>query len=211
MQDVETTMQALTSTLGRPLALELVGTTQSRRFIVRASTMSDAQQLVGQLRARYPQAEIRCIDPADDPLQVQAGETVSIVELGAGAASYLPLRTWKERDWEREGADPLLGQLAALAQVPKRCAPSPNSRWSPRLRIGRRRTSALRSSIPWSTSGRRNGRARRPIGKYDELWPGVARAGVDGSGGALVATPAASAALGAAGADNVAAKAISRN
>ena len=41
-----------------------------------------------------------------------------MVELRPGAASYLPLRTLEERELLKEGADPLLGVLAAFQQVP---------------------------------------------------------------------------------------------
>ncbi len=118
LTDIESVMHALVSTVGRPVALELVGTAEARRFIVRAKDLGDLTRLVAQMRARYPQAEFRPLDPADDPLSLHPGEAVSMIELGPGAANYLPLRSWKERELEHEGADPLLGQLAALAEIP---------------------------------------------------------------------------------------------
>ena len=118
LTDIESAMHALVSAVGRPVALELVGTAVARRFVVRATTTADLKQVIAQLRARYPQAEFYPLDPTADPLQLQPGEVVSLIELRPGAANYLPLRAWKERDLEHEGADPLLGQLAALAEVP---------------------------------------------------------------------------------------------
>lgn len=118
LADLATVMQALVSRVGRPVALELVGMANARRFVVRAANQEDLARVVAQLRARYPQAEFRSLDAASDPLILRAGEAVSIAELQPGAASYLPLRSWDTRDWEREGADPLLGQLAALADLP---------------------------------------------------------------------------------------------
>lgn len=118
LTDIESAMHALVSAVGRPIALELVGTAAARRFVVRATTTADLAQVIAQLRARYPQAEFCPLDHADDPLHLQPGEVVSLIELRPGAANYLPLRAWKDRDLEREGADPLLGQLAALAEVP---------------------------------------------------------------------------------------------
>ena len=118
LTDIESAMHALVSAVGRPVALELIGTAEARRFVVRATTTADLKQVIAQLRARYPQAVFCPLDPADDPLQLRPGETVSLIELRPGAANYLPLRAWKERELEHEGADPLLGQLAALAEVP---------------------------------------------------------------------------------------------
>ncbi len=116
--DIESVMQALVSAVGHPVALDLVGTTDARRFLVRATSTADLARVVAQLRARYPQAAFHPLDAGNDPLRIDPGEAISALELRPGAASYLPLRIWKERDLEHEGADPLLGQLAALAEVP---------------------------------------------------------------------------------------------
>ena len=70
------------------------------------------------MQARYPQATIQPVTAEDDPLRRREGEAVSVVELRAGAAPYLPLRTWKERDLLQEGADPLLGLLAVFNHLP---------------------------------------------------------------------------------------------
>ena len=116
LPDVETFMASLVVTLGRPVALEIVGTPTERMLLVRATGADDLAQVVSQLRARYPQAEVRPL--AQDPLCPLAGETVTIWELQAGAAAYLPLRSWGPRDLERPGADPLLGLLSAVDLVP---------------------------------------------------------------------------------------------
>ena len=70
------------------------------------------------MQARYPQAIIRPLTQEDDPLALREGETVSAVELRAGAAAYLPLRAFRERELLQEGADPLLGILGVFNHLP---------------------------------------------------------------------------------------------
>src|SRR6266702_3466197 len=53
-----------------------------------------------------------------DPLLLRNGEAISVIELAAGAASYLPLKSWRERELLQEGTDPVLGLLAALGKLP---------------------------------------------------------------------------------------------
>ena len=55
---------------------------------------------------------------SDDPLILKPGEIVTAIELRPGAASYLPLRAFRERELPTEGTDPLLGLLAAMSHVP---------------------------------------------------------------------------------------------
>lgn len=74
-------------------------------------------QLVRQLRARYPQAIVRPLPREHDGLRLAPGEAVSALELRPGAAPYLPLRTPRELTLAREGADPLLGLLAAFGAL----------------------------------------------------------------------------------------------
>ena len=52
------------------------------------------RHLVDQVQARYPQAINRSVTQEDDPLARREGETVSAVELRAGAAAYLPLASF---------------------------------------------------------------------------------------------------------------------
>jgi hypothetical protein len=113
---LETVMQGLVLDTRHPVALEIARTESGRQFLLRATTRAALDHLADQIQARYPQASIQAL--ADDPLDLRAGETVSAVELRPGAASYLPLRSWRERELPSEGTDPLLGLLGALSHVP---------------------------------------------------------------------------------------------
>ncbi len=113
---LETVMQGLALDTRHPVALEIARTENGRQFLLRATTRAALEHLADQIQARYPQASIQPL--ADDPLDLRTGETVSAVELRPGAASYLPLRSWRERDLPSEGTDPLLGLLGALGHVP---------------------------------------------------------------------------------------------
>jgi energy-coupling factor transporter ATP-binding protein EcfA2 len=112
-------MHSLVLDARHPLALEIVGSTTSKAFLVRATTPEALAHATSQLRARYPQAELVPVAADDDPFRLEEGEAVSCVELASGAAAYLPLRTLDERERRQEGSDPLLGLLAALDHLPK--------------------------------------------------------------------------------------------
>jgi hypothetical protein len=116
---LEAAMQSLALSERDPVALEIAGTATSRRFFLRATTSRGYIHALSQLRARYPQAGIVRLRPEDDPLHLSDDEAVSAVELVAGNASYLPLRTWQEEEMRQEGLDPLLGVLAALDGIPE--------------------------------------------------------------------------------------------
>ncbi len=113
---LESTMQSLVLDRQHPVALELAGTPDRRSFIIRATTQAALDHAETLLRAQYPQSDIHPLNEHDDPFHLEADETVTAVELVAGAAAYLPLRTWKES--QEEGNDPLLGLLAALSRLP---------------------------------------------------------------------------------------------
>jgi hypothetical protein len=115
---LETAMQGLAQDARHPVALELAATASSRHFLLRATSAMSLRHLVDQVQARYPQAIIRPVGTPDDPLALREGETVSAVELRAGAAAYLPLRSWRERELLQEGADPLLGILGVFNHLP---------------------------------------------------------------------------------------------
>src|SRR5512135_2444473 len=117
---LETAMQGLALDKEHPVALELAATASSRHFLLRATSRMSLQHLMDQVQARYPQAIIQPIDELDDPLGLQEGETVSAIELRAGAAAYLPLRIYRERAFLQEGADPLLGILGVFNHLPPR-------------------------------------------------------------------------------------------
>ncbi len=111
---LETAMQGLAQDDRHPVALELAATATSRGFLQRATSLLSLQHLCSQVQARYPQAMIGPVANGHDPLTLQDGEEVSVVELCAGAAAYLPLRAFREREWQHEGADPLLGILGVF-------------------------------------------------------------------------------------------------
>jgi hypothetical protein len=114
---LETAMLGLTLDKRQAVALEIAGTATSRAFYLRAATPVALRHLVAQMQARYPQAEIA--EASEDPLARAPGEIASVVELCPAAAAYLPLRTLSERELLKEGADPLLGVLAAFTHVPE--------------------------------------------------------------------------------------------
>ena len=115
---LETAMQGLAQDARHPVALELAATASSRQFLLRATSAMSQRHLADQVQARYPQAIIRPLTQQDDPLALREGETVSAVELRAGAAAYLPLRAFRERELLQEGADPLLGILGVFNHLP---------------------------------------------------------------------------------------------
>jgi hypothetical protein len=113
---LETVMQGLALDTRHPVALEIAHTERGRHFLLRATSRAALEHLAAQIQARYPQAIIQ--SPVCDPLLLKPGETVTAIELRPGAASYLPLRSYRERELPTEGTDPLLGLLAAMSQVP---------------------------------------------------------------------------------------------
>jgi hypothetical protein len=115
---LETAMQGLALDSRHPVALEVAATVSSRHFLLRATSAMSQRHLADQVQARYPQAIIRPVEQSDDPLVLREGEAVSAVELRAGAAAYLPLRAFRERELLQEGADPLLGILGVFNHLP---------------------------------------------------------------------------------------------
>ncbi|HEY7975851.1 MAG TPA: hypothetical protein VID72_10940, partial [Ktedonobacterales bacterium] len=123
MTALEPTMQALALpglAHRRAIALELMGTSARRGFVVRGATHQALEGAVIQLRAQYPQAELRPLPPDEDPLRLEPGEVVSGRELRVAGEAFLSLRVWQARPSPRaqEGADPILGLLGALGQIP---------------------------------------------------------------------------------------------
>ena len=114
----QTAMQGLVQDASHPVALEVAATATSRHFLLRATSAMSQRHLVDQVQARYPQAIIRPVGDPDDPLVRRVGETASAVELRAGAAAYLPLHAFRERELLQEGADPLLGILGVFNHLP---------------------------------------------------------------------------------------------
>src|SRR5438876_2454045 len=95
---LEMAMQGLAQDARHPVALEVAATASSRHFLLRATSAVSQRHLVDQVQARYPQAIIRPVGDPDDPLVRRVGETASAVELRAGAAAYLPLHAFRERE-----------------------------------------------------------------------------------------------------------------
>ncbi len=113
---LETVMQGLALDVRHPVALEMARTTRGRQFLLRATSPAALEHLAAQVQARYPQATIQPL--SEDPLNIKPDEALTAVELQPGAASYLPLRSWRERELPLAGTDPLLGLLAAVSHVP---------------------------------------------------------------------------------------------
>ena len=116
---LETAMQALALDAKHPIALEIAGSATRRLFLIRATSRPGLEHLSTQLYARYPQATLLPLSVEQDPLHLCDHEAISALELTAGAASYLPLRRFRERELIQEGTDPVLGLLAALGHVPE--------------------------------------------------------------------------------------------
>ena len=115
---LETAMAALALDERHPIALEIAGSATMRMFLVRATSRPSQDHLADQIYARYPQASLLPLSREQDPLLLRNGEAISVIELAAGAASYLPLKSWRERELLQEGTDPVLGLLAALGKLP---------------------------------------------------------------------------------------------
>src|SRR6266566_4814002 len=115
---LETAMQGLAPDAKHPVAMELAATASSRHFLLRATSAMSLRHLADQVQARYPQALIRLMTKAHDPLSLREGDTVSVVELQAGAQAYLPLHAWRERELLQDGADPLLGIMGVFNHLP---------------------------------------------------------------------------------------------
>src|ERR1700733_10594273 len=81
---LEATMQSLVLDRRHPIALELAGTVQRRRFIVRATTQMALDHVESLLHAQYPQSDIRSLPAEDDPFRLDPGEAITAVELVAG-------------------------------------------------------------------------------------------------------------------------------
>src|SRR5579859_688211 len=114
-QALETMMQRLVLSAHHPVTLEITGECQKKRFILRATCPVALEHAKAQLRLAYPQADIRPLTWDDDPWQSHLNETVSVVELRAGAPSYFPYRAWATERLPSQYADPILGVLASLS------------------------------------------------------------------------------------------------
>jgi Helicase HerA, central domain len=110
-----TTMRSLVLDQRHPIALEVSGTDQQRSLLIRARNADDLKHVETQLQARLFHASFVPLVGRDDPFHLLPGETVSVVELHAGQASYLPLQEFERME---NGEDPILGILGALDALP---------------------------------------------------------------------------------------------
>jgi hypothetical protein len=107
-----------TLTEDTPFALEIVGETRQRAFQVRGAP-DVLNRVLGQLRFAYPQCEFEAVTPKEDCAE-KLGVARRGFELRLREAPYLPLRTHISRegrvtnDDQAQGADPLMGVLAAM-------------------------------------------------------------------------------------------------
>src|SRR5258707_6489084 len=104
---LETAMQGLAPDAKHPVALELAATASSRHFLLRATSAMSLRHLADQVQARYPQALIRLMTKAHDPLSLHEGDTVSVVELQAGAAGVLPHPARRAPELLQQHGEPL--------------------------------------------------------------------------------------------------------
>lgn len=109
-------MQGLVIDKKHPVALEMTGTGQERRLLLRAKTPEGLAHAETQLRARLPQVTFLPCTERDDPFRLRPDETVSVTELHPGRASYLPLHSFDAQHTVME--DPVLGLLGALDALP---------------------------------------------------------------------------------------------
>jgi hypothetical protein len=107
--------------LAEPFSVEIAADDTRRCFLVRAGSEPMRQQLVSQLAAAYPQADLRCIPTDSDPARCGPDEQTAASALGLRAAAYLPIRSFTDLDVDGERAaqaDPVLGILSALGDLP---------------------------------------------------------------------------------------------
>ncbi len=119
---LETAIATLALDARHPIALEVAGDERGVRLLIRASDAEGLAHLKQQVQALYPQASIGEVMSKHDPLRLEQGEALTVVELAAGAAPYRSLGTPDARAWNNRvvvGEDPLLGVLGALSGLPK--------------------------------------------------------------------------------------------
>jgi hypothetical protein len=109
-------MQSLVVDRRHPVALEIVGEQQARRFLIRTKSSEAMTHVLTQIQARLPQVQILLLDRHDDPLLLKGGEVLTVRELRPGEGAWAPLRRETFREQE---ADPVLAVLGAMDQVPE--------------------------------------------------------------------------------------------
>ena len=109
---VENLLQSIA--VPEPFSLELAGDMDGVTLMARCL---DDRVVRGQLSAHYPQARIRKVDPADDPLRLDEGEQAWSMTLRADGPEYIPLRTFRDDDLLDPGSDPLIALMGALSAL----------------------------------------------------------------------------------------------
>ena len=109
---VENLLQSIA--VPEPFSLELAGGADGVTLMARCI---DREVVRSQLSAHYPQARIRKVDPADDPLRLDEGEQAWSMTLRADGPEYVPLRTFRDDDLLDPGSDPLIALLGALTAL----------------------------------------------------------------------------------------------
>ncbi len=109
---VENTLQSIA--VPEPFSLELAGDEDGVTLLARCLEDRVVRQ---QLGSHYPQAQIRRVDPAEDPLRLHEGEQAWGMTLRASGPEYVPLRTFKDDDLLDPGSDPLIALLGALSNL----------------------------------------------------------------------------------------------
>ncbi|MCY4617793.1 MAG: type IV secretion system DNA-binding domain-containing protein [Chloroflexi bacterium] len=109
---VENLLQSIAAP--EPFALELAGQASGVSLLARCA----ADDVVrAQIAAHYPQARVRQLEGADDPLRLREGEQAWSITLRPSGPPYAPLRTFRDRDLLDPGSDPLLALVGALGRV----------------------------------------------------------------------------------------------
>ncbi|MCY4617913.1 MAG: type IV secretion system DNA-binding domain-containing protein [Chloroflexi bacterium] len=106
---VENLLQSIA--VPEPFSLELAGDHEGVSLMARCL---DGEVVRGQIGVHYPQARIRELDPADDPLRISEGEQGWRMTLRSSGPDYVPLRVFRDDDVLDPGSDPLLAPLGAL-------------------------------------------------------------------------------------------------
>ena len=108
-----------------PVAFEIAGDQERRRFLVRTGSRGQQQRVAAQLGAAYPQAALRPSETTTlvaDPAQLGPDEQVLAATMRLRVGAHLPLRMLEDRELDATAtsahADPLLGVLGAMANLP---------------------------------------------------------------------------------------------
>ncbi|MYF82140.1 MAG: type IV secretion system DNA-binding domain-containing protein [Chloroflexi bacterium] len=109
-----------------PFSLELAAGETGVGLMVRCHR---SEAVRSQVAAHYPQARVRELAAAEDPLAFGASEEAWSLTLRASGPDYVPLRTFQDRDLLDPGSDPLLALVGALG------AAKPEERLVARLKL----------------------------------------------------------------------------